>query len=90
MHGLPSAFSGHEILGQLVAVLLQSTSHLHEFTQSMLGHDAAPLQVMSHDLVPQLIPWHEAGPAQVISQPLPGAQSMSPQAFALLHLIVQL
>ncbi|HEX2691709.1 MAG TPA: hypothetical protein VHN14_34100 [Kofleriaceae bacterium] len=81
--------SGHEMLGQLLVVLLQSTSHLHEFAQSMLGHAAVPLQVMSHALAPQLIPWHESPPPQVMSHPLPSAQSMLPHAFALLHWIVQ-
>ena len=77
------------MLGQLLVVLLQLTSHLHELAQSMLGHADCPLQSIWHAFVPQLMLRHAFVPPQMMSQPLPEAQSMSPQAFALLQRIVQ-
>lgn len=55
----------------------------------MLRHDDGPLQLMPHGFMPQLIAVHEDCPEQLISQLAPWLQSMSPQAFMLLQLIVQ-
>jgi hypothetical protein len=87
VHSFPP-ISGHETLGQAVA-LLQSTSQPHESTQSIRGHDAAPEQPIWHSCLPQRIAPHEAGPEQSISQLPPSEQSTSPHAPGLLHRIVQ-
>jgi hypothetical protein len=55
----------------------------------MLRHDDGPLQLTPHGFMPQLIVVHEDCPEQLISQLAPWLQSMSPQAFMLLQLIVQ-
>jgi hypothetical protein len=70
-------------------LLLHSTSHRHEDEHSIVPHPDAPLQLIAHGPVPQVMPWHADGPEQVMSQLLLCVQSTWPQAFALLHLIVQ-
>jgi len=79
---------GHETLGHAFW-LLQLTSHLHDAAQSMVPHDDTPPQLIAHACAPQLIFRQDDPPEQVMLQPLLWLQSMSPHAFALLHLIVQ-
>lgn len=85
----PWSSKGHETFGHTLGLLLQSTSHLHEFLQSIAGHADGPLQLMLHGAAPQLILPQALPVEQVMVQPMPSAQSMPPQAFELLHLIVQ-
>jgi hypothetical protein len=51
----------------------------------MNGQDATPAQSILHACFPQWIAPHAPAPVQLMSQPVPGAQSMSLQAPALLH-----
>ena len=85
----PWSSKGHETFGHTLGLLLQSTSHLHEFAQSIRGHADGPVQLMSQGPAPQLILPHALPAEQLMVQPMPWAQSMPPQAFVLLHLIVQ-
>jgi hypothetical protein len=80
---------GQAMFGQSLEGLLQSTSHLHEFAQSIEGHDEGALQLISHGLAPQLIAPHDDGLEQWISQLLLWAQSIGPQAFGSVQRIVQ-
>jgi hypothetical protein len=65
------------------------TSHAHDATQSIVWHDDAPAQSTEHWPKPQLIAPHAIALEQLMSQLVPGTQSMLPQALALLHRIVQ-
>lgn len=86
---IPGGWGGHELVGHELA-LLQLTVQEHDVTQSTVPHDAGPAQSTVHGPGPQLIPPHAAIPlAQVMLQPVPGAQSMLLQALVPLHLIVQ-
>jgi hypothetical protein len=69
--------------------VLHWTSHLHDSAQLMLAQASAPAQSTSQRFEPQLIPWHEPGPAHVMSQRSLAAQSMRAQAPMSLHVIVQ-
>jgi len=80
---------GHAMFGHSFEGLPQWTSHLQEFAQSIEGHDIFALQLISHGAAPQLIAPHEEGLEQWISQLLPSAQSIGPQAFGSLQWIVQ-
>jgi hypothetical protein len=83
VHSVP-ATSGHEAAGQAIA-LLQSRSHRQASAQSTNGQDATPLQSTVQAPLPQWMPPQEAAPEQLISQPSPSAQSISPHAPALLQ-----
>ena len=79
---------GHELAGQ--EALLQLTWQEHELTQSTVPHDDGLPQLTAHSPGPQLIGPHAAmPPLQVISQAVPGLQSMSLHASVPLHRIVQ-
>jgi hypothetical protein len=79
---------GHDRDWQAIA-LLHLTSHAQDVTQSIVGQDDGPVQSTEHWPNPQLTEPHAIAPVQVMSQLAPCAQSMVPQALALLHRIVQ-
>jgi hypothetical protein len=84
----PAGWGGHELAGHVA--LLHLTSHEHDVTQSTLPHVDGVAQSTMHAPGPQLMDPQAAIPlVQVMSQAVPGLQSMLLQALVPVHLIVQ-